>query len=105
MPAQEEVVGFCATYYGVFEIRSSDGETLYEVNPDANNGGCSCKGWEYRQKCRHMERVWEEACLYNPQWKDPGPGTLEPVRYLRPGDHYGECPGCGGPLVPVRIAV
>jgi len=47
----------------IFDVESSDGERTYKV---VHNGGnwrnmknftCSCKGWKWRKKCRHIEEV------------------------------------------------
>lgn len=106
MPAEITTAGFCPDYYSVFEVPSSDGKKVYRVWLDGLSGGCDCPGFKYRQECKHMKKVWDEACLYNPQWHDAGPGTLKPVER---GDHCDQvmepCPGCGEKMVPVRIAV
>ena len=100
-----ETVGFCADYFAAFEVPGSKPGTTYTVTLYGTDGHCTCDGWKFRQDCRHMKQVWAEACLYNPQWHEPGPATLRPTEHLDKPRHYGECPGCKGPMVPVRIAV
>jgi len=87
------------------EIRSSrgGGETYtvrysrqFEPESEAEYGySCTCKGFRYRGKCRHiMEAVLsEEHCRWN-EGCDPGMSSDD-----------GVCPGCGGPIVAVRVGV
>lgn len=111
MPAEIVNSVFCAQYWATFEVPSSDGRTKYRVTLAGGEGQahCECKAWEFApvdgKDCKHIREVWKEACLWNPQWHDGGPNTLQPVEtYERkvPGE---QCPACGGPVVPVRIAV
>lgn len=107
-----EVVGFCADYFAAFMVPGSRGN-LYRVELYGGEGPATCecpafkfhKGEIYDRTCKHIEYVWQNACLYNPQWHDGGPRKIKPMEYLDEARLYGECPCCGGPMVPVRIAV
>lgn len=109
MPAEIVNSAFCADYFAVYLVPSSKkGQPPYEVTLAGGEGSayCTCPGFAYRQNCRHIKYVWDHACLWNPQWHDGGPDDLHPVRYLNEDQHHGgACPKCGGPMVPVRIAV
>lgn len=58
---------------------------------------CECKGFLFRRKCKHVERVRVVPCFWN-QEMEP---TAEP---RREGDGV-VCPACGGPVVTERVAV
>lgn len=62
---------------------------------------CTCVGFDYRKTCSHVTQV-AAASAHHCRWNaalDPG---LPPDR-----DDQGNpvCPDCGGPVVPVRVAV
>lgn len=104
MPAEIVTAGFCADYFAIFEVTGSKGD-IYRVELFGMDGHCSCPAWKYRKDCKHMQYVWDHACLWNPQWYSGGADDLQPVEYLDEDRHFGECPHCSGPMVPVRIAV
>lgn len=105
----------CASNFATFEVPGSSG-TTYEVTLGGESysdcrdkaTGEPCKGFKFRQDCKHIRYVWDNACLYNPQWKEEGgPNTLKPEYDTTvPGFLAdGKCPVCGGPTVVVRRAV
>ena len=95
----------CASNYATFEIEGSTG-TIYEVTFSGSEGPahCTCEGFKYRHDCKHISRVYEGACLYNPQWNE---GKTDPE--FRPtAIHYHQygpstCK-CGEKMVLVRRA-
>jgi len=110
-------VGFCSSYWGVYEVpSSSDPSKTYRVTLASPEGevDCSCPDFENRGQfrdppsCKHTDRVQREACLWNPQWFDGNkPVKLKPIEY-----HYAtdailvkKCPNCGADVCPVRVAV
>jgi len=118
MPTQVETVGFCDQYYGTWTVPSDrQADVTYAVTLAGPRLApfCTCPAFRYSgepgsQTCKHIRRIWEHACLYNPQWHDPGPNdyaelgiALTPSALER--TYPGTCPGCGGRLVAVRIAV
>lgn len=109
-----EVVGFCADYLGVFYVPGSKKGDLWRVELSGPEGGAHCdcpafkfsKGEVYDKTCKHIEYVWKNACLYNPQWHDGGPRKIKPNSYVDESRFLSDpCPCCGGPMFPVRIAV
>lgn len=109
MPAEVVNSAFCADYWGVFEVPGSNGKT-YEVELGGTSYvHCTCKAFEWakmdNKDCKHIRYVWDNACLWNPQWHDAGPRNIKPVRLTETRLLKDPCPGCGGPTVPVRIAV
>lgn len=114
MPAQTETGLFCATNFGEYEISGSNGK-VYHVSIDGASGTfCDCpaykysKGEVYDKTCKHIQQVWKEACMWNVQWfEGNNPHELLPASFNHStlsGNGY-NCPNCGGPTVPVRIAV
>lgn len=82
----------CEQMQGVStEVKGSKGDTYY-VSFSMNGGmHCTCKGFEFRGKCKHIET--EEFCQWHQQWSD---------EIQKEG---GVCPRCGGPTVGCRVMV
>lgn len=96
----------CASNFGVFEITGSKGDK-YTVSftGSESQAHCTCLGFKHRRECRHLKQVWDEACLYNPQWHDgKDHPTLRPVSYTYDRFSDNTC-RCGGPMVYVKRAV
>lgn len=96
----------CADFHSVFEVVGSKGDT-YHVSYAGGEGGahCTCPGFKYRQDCKHVNETFKRGCFWHPQWHDAGPAEVRPVEvtpHTVPGE---QCPGCGGPVVAVRMAV
>ena len=105
----------CASNFATFEVPGSKGNT-YEVTFGGESyvdcrdkaTGEKCKGFQFKQDCKHIHFAYENACMYNPQYNDGKANPpLKPVEYERgPGFlSDGKCPACGGPTVVVRRAV
>ena len=45
---------------GTFRVLGSDSITYYTVN---RSGHCSCKGYGYRRKCRHIDLLKKKGLL------------------------------------------
>lgn len=106
-------VGFCPQYFATYSVAGSRG-AVYTVSLSGGEGPafCTCPAYKFsgQNDCKHISAVWKHACLYNPQWKDAGPNDLGEAGIVLDSldEHrtYDEpCPGCGGNMVPVRIAV
>lgn len=101
-----EIAEFCADYCSTFEVVGSKGDK-YEVhfNPDGSSH-CTCKGFEFRKTCRHVSEVFSKGCFYNPQWNGGGTREMKPKSVDSSSQLPGrKCPACGGPVIPVKIAV
>ena len=115
MPAEIVTVGFCPQYWSRWEVQGSKGAVYrLTLNGAEHQPHCTCPAFEYAPEdakdCKHVRKVWDHGCLYNPQWKDAGPNdyaehgiTLIEVDNSRPWPD--PCPGCDQPMIPVRIAV
>lgn len=109
MPAEIVTGEFCASYYGTYFVPGSKGET-YAVVMSGTGAHCTCKAFQFSgesRSCKHIERVYAEACMWNCQWHDGNaPVMRKPDEVHAPHVIPNEtCPNCGGPVVPVRIAV
>lgn len=99
----------CASNFGVFEITGSKGDT-YTVTFSGSEGPahCTCPAYRFsgaEMHCKHVARVHDQACFYNPQWHEAHPEPiLRPVGYTYEQFSGGTCE-CGGPLVYVKRAV
>lgn len=98
----------CASNYGVFQVESSKAGLFYTVVFHGSEGPahCECKGFEYKGDCKHVDEVWNQACMYNPQWNDgKSDPELVPFTFTYESFSPNPCPACGGPMVYVRRAV
>jgi hypothetical protein len=64
---------------------------LYSANWD-----CTCLGFKYHGRCKHIAGVESEKCDYGWEAAAGSPVTEWPD---------GKCPECGSPAVPVKVAV
>jgi hypothetical protein len=72
----------------VVYVDSSDGSTQYRVEfipYDDLGWHCSCKGFQFQKKCKHLAVAKGQFC-----------GWLEQIDGGYEGD--GKCPKCGGPV-------
>src|SRR5262245_36826659 len=98
----------CASNYGCFEVEGSKG-ARYQVTFSGSEGPthCTCPAFKFApdKACKHILRVFNEACLYNPQWHDAKENpTMRPTSYGYERFTGNTC-ACGGPMVSVRRAV
>ena len=108
-----EMMGFCPQFTGTFEVPGSAGSYRVSLGPDGAHCGCRafqyCKVEdEFDRTCKHVKLVRAHGCLYDPQGCDPGPNDLEAygIEILPHDGDYGEpCPGCGGEMIALRVAV
>jgi hypothetical protein len=109
MIAEIIVMEDCASNYGTFEVEGSKGKK-YQVTLSGSEGPahCTCPAFKFsgeRQTCKHVEKVLNDACLFNPQWHDAKDGPqLRPIGYNYDA-FTGSQRACGGPMVAVRRAV
>jgi hypothetical protein len=117
-----ETVLICPMWASNFQIKGS-GDNIYNVtiNPyDPPN--CTCPAFKFSgeygdQDCKHLRLVRNKGCLYHPQ-SHPRTGELSwnefkfddnGIEWLNSGGNVMEpkvpCPGCGNPMIVVRIAV
>lgn len=113
MPAQLMPAEVCGSWFGNYTIKGSQPGTRWIIELRGAEGEPyhNCPAWRYfkgelwDRTCKHMKRLHDEACLWNPQW-DSGreSPTMVPETYSQP--HTGSaCPSCGGPMVGIMIAV
>lgn len=57
---------------------------------------CACEGFKWRQKCRHIAMAEESRCKRG--WEAAAGSPLNDWP-------KNECPDCGAPAVPVKVAV
>lgn len=109
MPVEIVTVGFCPQYGATFRVPGTGGrEWTVALGPEV--GHCTCPAFRYSHdsSCKHLRLVWEHGCLFNPQWHDAGPNDHADVGIVRVTPTRTEgvpCPGCGEPMMPVRVAV
>ncbi len=88
------------------EVASSNGKDTYTVrwgrlpedSPTIFGPSCTCKGFTYRQTCKHLLLMEQRRCGWN--------ACLEPT-YECDRDENNEpcCPDCGGPVTAHRVGV
>lgn len=111
MPAEIVTGRFCANYFSLFKVPGSKPGVTYTVCLDG--GTCTClayqyfRGEEHDRTCKHVTLVFRSVCTWNEQWGEGRENLFQPVPDSRnypviPGE---TCPGCGGPVCPVKIAV
>jgi hypothetical protein len=114
MSVEVRTVGFCPQYWSTWRVPSSKTDVTYLVTLDGaeHMPHCECLSFKYSKdgNCKHIRLVWDHGCLWNPQWKDPGPNDyaeldITLVATGENGSGLGPCEGCGHGTVPVRIAV
>lgn len=92
---QTEVVGSTGTVYRVHwgllpEPRQEAEGALYGWQ-------CECKAYKFRGTCKHILEVRDHRCAWN--------SDCELTECARDRDGASCCPECGGPVIPVRVAV
>lgn len=107
-----EAVGVCPQWTALYSVAGSGCET-HRVHFDHGDNHCSCSAFRYFKRpdydrtCKHIAAIERHGCLYHPQ-RNTGPNDLAShgvtVLFHR-GDTDEPCPGCGEPMVIVRIAV
>jgi len=110
MPADIVTMRDCASNYGIFDVKSDSTDEVYIVTFDGEAGAhCTCKAWLYSadNDCKHVNRTYLKACMYNPQYCDGHENPIKPrgFAYTQGLDSNEPCPNCGGPTVLVRRAV
>jgi hypothetical protein len=107
MPAEIVTMQDCASNFGIYEVVGSRGSTYVVELGGESFATCTCLGFKYskNQTCKHLDQVYREACLYNPQCHDAkeNPG-IRPVRYSCEQFSGATCE-CGGPMVYVKRAI
>ncbi len=114
MPAEIVTMRDCASNYGIYVVQSdSDPNKKYTVTFSGESGAhCTCKAWEFSgnpKNCKHIDRVYTKACMYNPQYHEgKAKPEIFPVGYtydMGLMEDHSACPACGWPTVLVRRAV
>jgi hypothetical protein len=119
-----EVVKICPMWASNFDVLSSNGSGAYLVQFHKDSvPSCSCPAYKFSgdygdQTCKHIKKVKELGCFYHPQFDDCGEcfpawnefkfddADVKWLSWTRDVINPPEpCPGCGMPLIAVRIAV
>lgn len=81
------------------QMLSSKGTGEYTVTAchDETMSSCTCPGYGYRGKCRHITELREKLCSWNEQ---VGPEAQTPQQEME-----AVCPKCGGPTRTIRMGV
>jgi len=85
----------CTGHEGTTDIAGSNGEK-HTVIIDRDYRHCTCKGFQFRKTCKHIQQVFSKACCWHQQHEEG-----EPIE--RNGKHY--CPRCDAELESVRVGV
>jgi hypothetical protein len=117
-----EVAMICPQWASNFQVEGSgDNEYNVTINP-YDPPSCTCPAFKFSgeygdQHCKHIEKVKHNGCLYHPQmeqyigvhawvehkfddakikWLNSGGSVVQPEQ---------PCPGCGNPMIVVRVAI
>jgi hypothetical protein len=112
MSATIEIHQWCAGYDAQYEVPSFSGPGSYTVTiGGVTLGHCTCPAFEHwrgdpsDRTCKHIKYVFAHACLHNTQWYEGGDCTLKPSKITSRTIPDSECPRCGGPEIPFKVAV
>ena len=114
-----DVVLICPMWASNFQIQGSDDNTYnVTINP-YDPPSCTCPAFKFsgewgNQTCKHIKKIQENGCFYHPEhggkdawnefnfdnngitWLNSGGSVMTPKK---------PCPGCGNPMIVVRMAV
>lgn len=81
------------------KVKSSSGRGIYEVTASLDEKGesCTCKGFEFRRHCRHIDEVRSRICGWDEQYS---PETQTPQQEME-----AVCPKCGADTQTIRRGV
>lgn len=91
-----EKVFACSSIEMKFElaVQSSHGTAAYQVTYEPENGwSCECTGFQYRQRCKHVELAKTKVCHWNASRQALG----EPAKIAG----QAACPLCKGDVIEV----
>lgn len=69
-------------------VPSSSTGSSYKVYATATGGDCTCPGWKYHGRCKHMAHVRAQTCTWQ-LGQSPAQSLAQNVAMV--------CPACGGP--------
>jgi hypothetical protein len=108
MPAQLEHTICCADFEATFQIESDSTDKMYTIDSGPDGLTCDCMAWRFKKgdkECKHTREVLQKGCFWHPQ-SESGTGELRPVSRDETVHVPGQtCPGCGGPVISITIAV
>lgn len=89
----------CGAYTLADKVLSSKGDEHYDVvvSLDATLDRCTCMGFQFRRKCKHVDKLREKLCGWNEQ--------IDDVRQTPQQEMEGICPKCGEETQVVRWGV
>jgi hypothetical protein len=115
-----EVVAICPMWASNFDIVSDEGDKSYLVQFHKDSPPtCQCPAYKFSgdygdQTCKHIKRVKKLGCFYHPlfekahAWNEFNfdDANIKWLSWTRDVINPPEpCPGCGNPLIAVRVAV
>lgn len=115
-----EAVAICPMWASNFEVLGSEDKRYLVQFHKIEPAMCNCPAYQYsgdygEQHCKHIDRVFANGCFYHPDIEDRSKTWNEfnfddnGVRWLSSGGHRNDpplpCPGCGSPMVIVKVAV
>jgi len=92
----------CDREYRKHFASTSDGSVVYHAYVRGLDAHCTCPGWQYHQKCRHVDELFREACMWNEHWNSMG---LQVMSGPGGGNEELVCPNCGGRVASFADAV
>ena len=78
----------CSTKNLRRQFRSSRGNEVYTAEIHPGQQSCSCKGFTFHGKCKHLTELRSSVCTWR---SDVGPERQTPQQQME-----GTCPRCGG---------
>jgi hypothetical protein len=93
----QELVQQCSQTALSDNVLSSKGTETYDVNVSGDYENCTCPGFTYRGRCKHVTALKERLCGWSSQHGEEVQTPQQEMEMV--------CPKCGGETCWVKVGV